>query len=103
MIRKKKEVNKKIYEKKNISKYNHMKTLLGHIQIMENLNIVPIPIFCLCFSEDDSMFFTGDNNGVIKIWSTRTGALIDVFKKIRYILSANLIIYTYNRKTVFFR
>ena len=80
MIRKKKEVNKKIYEKKNISKYNHMKTLLGHIQIMENLNIVPIPIFCLCFSEDDSMIFTGDNNGVIKIWSTRTGALIDVFK-----------------------
>ena len=74
------EISKKFYEKKNILNYNHMKTLLGHISIIDNINIVPVPIFCLCFSEDDTMLFTGDNNGVIKIWSTQTGMLIDVFK-----------------------
>ena len=73
-------ISNKLYEQKNILNYNHMKTLLGHISIIDNINIVPVPIFCLCFSDDDSMLFTGDNNGVIKIWSTKTGILIDVFK-----------------------
>ena len=79
-------------ELNTLNKYNHMKTILTNITNNDNNNsnsnannninptiITPIPIYCICFSDDDDIFFTGDNNGLIKIFSTKTGQLIDIF------------------------
>ena len=38
-------------EYRTILNYSHMKTILGHVQMDENLSISPVPIFCMCFSE----------------------------------------------------
>lgn len=57
-----------------------MKSMLGHISIADHTVINPVPIYCLSYSNNDEMIFTGDNNGLIKIWSTQTGQLIDIFK-----------------------
>ena len=57
-----------------------MKTILGHVQIDENLSIAPVPIFCMCFSENGEFIYTGDENGTIKIWSTLTGGIVETFR-----------------------
>ena len=67
-------------EYRTIYNYNHMKTILGHVTLDENLSITPARIFCLCFSENDEFIFTGDDAGRIKIWSTSTGAIVDTFR-----------------------
>ena len=63
-----------------LQNYQFMKSMLGHITIVDNTIINPVPIYCVSYSSNDEMIFTGDNNGLIKIWSTLTGQLIDVFK-----------------------
>ena len=63
-----------------LQNYKFMKSMLGHITIVDNTIINPVPIYCVSYSSNDEMIFTGDNNGLIKIWSTLTGQLIDVFK-----------------------
>ena len=67
-------------EYRTIQNYSHMKTILGHVKLDENLSISPIPIFCMCFSEDGEFIYTGDDNGTIKIWSTLTGAIVETFR-----------------------
>ena len=67
-------------EYRTILNYSHMKTILGHVQMDENLSIAPIPIFCMCFSEDGEFIYTGDNVGTIKIWSTLTGGIVETFR-----------------------
>ena len=67
-------------EYRTIQNYSHMKTILGHVQIDENLSIAPVPIFCMCFSEDGEFIYTGDENGTIKIWSTLTGGIVETFR-----------------------
>ena len=67
-------------EYRTILNYSHMKTILGHVQMDENLSISPVPIFCMCFSEDSEFIYTGDDIGTIKIWSTLTGGIIETFR-----------------------
>ena len=67
-------------EYRTILNYSHMKTILGHVQMDENLSISPVPIFCMCFSEDSEFIYTGDEIGRIKIWSTLTGGIIETFR-----------------------
>lgn len=67
-------------EYRTIQNYSHMKTILGHVQIDENLSIAPVPIFCMCFSENGEFIYTGDENGTIKIWSTLTGGIVETFR-----------------------
>ena len=67
-------------EYRTILNYSHMKTILGHVQMDENLSISPVPIFCMCFSEDSEFIYTGDDIGQIKIWSTLTGGIIETFR-----------------------
>ena len=67
-------------EYRTILNYSHMKTILGHVQMDENLSISPVPIFCMCFSEDGEFIYTGDDIGQIKIWSTLTGEIIETFR-----------------------
>ena len=67
-------------EYRTIQNYSHMKTILGHVQTDENLSIAPVPIFCMCFSEDGEFIYTGDENGTIKIWSTLTGGIVETFR-----------------------
>lgn len=62
----------------NTYKYKHVKTLLGHMSI-ENDMMQPAPIFCISSVDELDMFVTGDHNGTIKCWSTITGGLIEVF------------------------
>ena len=69
-----------ILEYRTILNYSHMKTILGHVQMDENLSISPVPIFCMCFSEDSEFIYTGDDIGTIKIWSTLTGGIIETFR-----------------------
>jgi hypothetical protein len=40
-----------------------MKSILGHISKVDENIIYPVPIYCICFSPDSSLIFTGDNNG----------------------------------------
>jgi hypothetical protein len=47
---------------KQLENYKHVKSMLGHISLVDE-NIMPVPIYCLCFGEDDELIFTGDNNG----------------------------------------
>ena len=68
------------YECRTIQNYSHMKTILGHVQMDENLSISPVPIFCMTFSEDGEFIYTGDENGTIKIWSTLTGGIVETFR-----------------------
>ena len=67
-------------EYRTILNYAHMKTILGHVQMDENLSISPVAIFCMCFSEDGEFIYTGDDKGTIKIWSTLTGGIVETFK-----------------------
>ena len=67
-------------EYRTIENYSHMKTILGHVQTDENLFIAPVPIFCMCFSEDGEFIYTGDEIGTIKIWSTITGGIVETFR-----------------------
>ena len=67
-------------EYRTIQNYSHMKTILGHVQVDDNLSIAPVPIFCMCFSEDGEFIYTGDENGTIKIWSTLTGGIVETFR-----------------------
>ena len=67
-------------EYRTILNYSHMKTILGHVQMDENLSISPVSIFCMCFSEDSEFIYTGDDAGTIKIWSTLTGGIIETFR-----------------------
>lgn len=62
----------------NTYNYKHVKTILGHMSI-ENEMMQPAPIFCIASVEELDMFVTGDHNGTIKCWSTITGALIETF------------------------
>ena len=57
-----------------------MKTILGHVRLDDNLAIIPVPIFCMCFSENSEFIYTGDEYGTIKIWSTLTGGIVETFK-----------------------
>jgi hypothetical protein len=41
----------------------HMKSVLGHISVMDQNVINPVPIYCLAYSNTDDLIFTGDNNG----------------------------------------
>ena len=51
-------------QKKPINlKYYHMKSILGHIQIQDSNLINPVAIYCVCYSNNGELFFTGDNNG----------------------------------------
>ena len=68
------------YEYRTIKNYSHVKTILGHVQMDENLSISPVPIFCMAFSEDGEFIYTGDENGTIKIWSTLTGGIVETFR-----------------------
>ena len=67
-------------EYRTIQNYSHMKTILGHVQVDENLSIAPVTIYNMCFSEDGEFIYTGDENGSIKIWSTLTGGIVETFK-----------------------
>ena len=67
-------------EYRTILNYSHMKTILGHVKMDENLSISPVSIFCMCFSEDSEFIYTGDDIGQIKIWSTLTGGIIETFR-----------------------
>ncbi len=51
---------------KQLENYKHVKSMLGHINMVED-NILPVPIYCLCIGEDDELIFTGDNNGYISL------------------------------------
>ena len=53
------------FSKNSILNFNLMKSILGHISInsAEENNINSVPIYCLSFSTDNDMIFTGDNNG----------------------------------------
>jgi hypothetical protein len=44
-----------------------MKSMLGHIEVQEN-SISPVAIYCICFSENNDLIFTGDNNGYFYIY-----------------------------------
>jgi WD40 repeat protein len=58
-----------------------MKTILGHVSFKEqNDTYSPIPVYNLCYSRNGNLVFTGDDRGLIKVWSTHTGALVDIFK-----------------------
>jgi hypothetical protein len=46
-----------------IGLFRHAKSVLGHISVIEDNIINPVPIYCLCFSNDDKLIITGDNNG----------------------------------------
>jgi hypothetical protein len=50
---------------KNYSTLNfkHMKSILGHIQIQDANIINPVPIYCMGYSNNGELFFTGDNLG----------------------------------------
>ena len=67
-------------EYRTILNYSHMKTILGHVQMDDNLSIAPVPIFVMCFSENSEFIYTGDDVGTIKIWSTLTGGIIETFR-----------------------
>ena len=67
-------------ELRTLQNYSHMKTILGHVQMDENLAITPVPIFCMCFSENGEFIYTGDDNGSLKIWSTLTGGIVETFR-----------------------
>ena len=54
-------------QKNLFSMFNHMKSILGHIQLIDNTIIIPVPIYCLVYSSDDTKVITGDNIGLIKI------------------------------------
>jgi WD40 repeat protein len=62
-----------------IKNFKHMKSILGHISVEDENIINTVAIYCVCFSKDNDLIFTGDNNGLIKIWSSRTGALVEIF------------------------
>ena len=52
-----------LMKKPSTLKYKHMKSILGHIQIQDGNLINPVAIYCLVYSNDGELFFTGDNNG----------------------------------------
>lgn len=43
--------------------FKHMRSILGHISVIENNIINPVPIYCVTYSTDNQLIFTGDNNG----------------------------------------
>lgn len=44
--------------------FKHMKSVLGHISIVDHGDsIIPVPIYCISYSKDNELIFTGDNNG----------------------------------------
>jgi hypothetical protein len=47
--------------------FKHAKSLLGHISVIEDNIINPVPIYCLSFSNEDELIITGDNNGYLAI------------------------------------
>ena len=47
----------------SLKQMKHMKSLLGHISVQDSDIINPVPIYCISFSFNDQMIFTGDNNG----------------------------------------
>lgn len=53
------------FSKKLFLNFNLMKSVLGHISTnsIEDNNIISVPIYCISFSNDNDMIFTGDNNG----------------------------------------
>jgi hypothetical protein len=46
-----------------LKSYKHMKSLLGHISVIDDNIINPVPIYCIGFAQDNELVFTGDNNG----------------------------------------
>lgn len=44
------------------SSYKHIKTILGHMSIQDDM-MQPIPIFCICAVEPLDMIITGGSNG----------------------------------------
>jgi hypothetical protein len=43
--------------------FKHMKSMLGHISVQDENLLNPVAIYCLCYSTDNQLIFTGDNNG----------------------------------------
>jgi hypothetical protein len=56
-------VNKTDIGFSQIKLFQHAKSVLGHISVIEDNIINPVPIYCLSFSSDDRFIITGDNNG----------------------------------------
>lgn len=46
-----------------LQRYQYMKSMLGHISLIDNTMVNPVPIYCVAYSENDEMIFTADNNG----------------------------------------
>jgi hypothetical protein len=46
-----------------IKSYKHMKSILGHISTVDDNIINPVAIYCIAYSLDNELIFTGDNNG----------------------------------------
>ena len=43
-----------------------MKTILGHVRLDDNLAIIPVPIFGMCFSENSEFINTEMNIAQLK-------------------------------------
>ena len=50
-------------QESNIKNFKHMKSILGHISTVDDNIINPVAIYCICYSNDNELIFTGDNNG----------------------------------------
>lgn len=60
--------NRRVVNKKETFKnYQHMKSMLGHISVIDDNIINPSPIYCVLYSDDNQLIFSGDNNGYIFI------------------------------------
>jgi hypothetical protein len=75
--------NSKLFDRKNLKfkenlhdaklkSFKHMKSILGHISTIEDNIINPVPIYCVCYSDNNELIFTGDNNGYIFLTFTIT-------------------------------
>jgi hypothetical protein len=58
-----KNISKPKFSSDSLKQMKHMKSVLGHISVQDTDIINPVPIYCICFSSNDQMIFTGDNNG----------------------------------------
>lgn len=47
----------------SVKSFKHMKSMLGHISVVEENVINPVAIYCLSYSKDKDLIFTGDDNG----------------------------------------
>jgi hypothetical protein len=54
---------KRDLEEGKIKSFKHMKSMLGHISVVDENIINPVAIYCISYSNDNQLIFTGDNNG----------------------------------------